>query len=58
MPMDSGGVILHLVVDGDLKDVAPVAFDQRSGNLAVDGESHLSTTSVKIHGGVGDGEVI
>lgn len=58
MPVDSGRVILHLVVNSDLEEITPVAFNDRSGNLAVDGERKLSTTSVEVHCGIGDGEVI
>jgi hypothetical protein len=38
VPMHACTIILHIVVDSDLDHVAPVGFDGRSRDLAVDSE--------------------
>lgn len=57
VPVDGGGVVLQLVRDSDLDSVTPVAFNQRSWDLAVDSECKTLDT-IKIDSGVGDDPII
>ena len=56
VPMDGGGVVGHLVGDGDLDLVTPVALKKRSWNLSVDSKSKTVETIV-VEGSVGDDPV-
>ena len=53
VPMDGCSIILQTVGNRDLKSITPVALNQRTWNLAVDGKSEAVKT-IKVEGGVGD----
>jgi hypothetical protein len=46
VPMDGSSVVLHLVRDGDLDGITPIAFQKRTWNLPVDGKSKAWDTVV------------
>lgn len=56
--MDGRGVVLHLVVHGDLEDISPVAFNGGAWNLSIDCKSKLGTRAVEVECRVGDGKII
>jgi hypothetical protein len=57
VPVDGGSIVSHGVVNGDLDGITPVAYNGRSWNLTVDGESG-SRGSLKVPLNARDGEVV
>jgi len=58
MPVHTGSVVLHGVLDSDTDHITPGRLDDRTRVLAVDEQTRRAAIAIRVTRGVGDLEVI